>query len=123
MPQAGIHSLVGVSVRKWAPYKEWLLLGIVLGNLLPDFDNYVVAFATLAKMPTVNIHRTFSHSLLTVVIVYLVFLGIGVISKQPPLTNLGLGLSIGMVMHILLDLLIWFNGVQILWPFPSWINL
>jgi DMSO reductase anchor subunit len=26
-------------------------------------------------------------------------------------------------MHILLDLLVWFNGVEILWPIPSWINL
>ena len=26
-------------------------------------------------------------------------------------------------MHILLDLLIWFNGVEILWPIPSWVNL
>jgi hypothetical protein len=25
-------------------------------------------------------------------------------------------------MHILLDLVIWFNGVEILWPIPSWIN-
>jgi hypothetical protein len=26
-------------------------------------------------------------------------------------------------MHILVDLLIWFNGVAILWPIPSWVNL
>ena len=26
-------------------------------------------------------------------------------------------------MHILLDLLVWFNGVEILWPIPSWVNL
>jgi hypothetical protein len=32
-------------------------------------------------------------------------------------------LGIGILMHILLDLLIWFNGVEILWPIPSWVNL
>jgi membrane-bound metal-dependent hydrolase YbcI (DUF457 family) len=31
----------------------------------------------------------------------------------------GLGLGIGILMHILLDLLVWFNGVEILWPIPS----
>ena len=36
--------------------------------------------------------------------------------------NLGLGLGIGVLMHILLDLLIWFDGVAILWPIPSWVN-
>ena len=43
--------------------------------------------------------------------------------KNPMVGNLGLGLGIGIVMHILLDLLIWFDGVQVLWPLPSWINL
>lgn len=122
MPQAGIHALVGAAVRKWSPNKEWLFLGILLGNMLPDFDNYAVAVATLAKWPSEGIHRTFSHSLLTVLAVYLVFLAIGAIAKLPRWANLGLGLAFGMVMHILLDLVAWFNGVQILWPIPSWIN-
>ncbi len=26
-------------------------------------------------------------------------------------------------MHTLVDLLIWFDGVQVLWPLPSWVNL
>jgi len=26
-------------------------------------------------------------------------------------------------LHILLDLIIWFDGVSILWPIPSWLNL
>jgi hypothetical protein len=29
----------------------------------------------------------------------------------------------GVLMHILLDLLLWFNGVAILWPIPSWVDL
>jgi len=33
-----------------------------------------------------------------------------------------LGLGIGMTMHIALDLLIWFDGVAVLWPLPMWIN-
>ena len=47
MAQAGIHGLVGVAVRKWSPAREWLVLGIVLGNLLPDADNLAVAVATV----------------------------------------------------------------------------
>ncbi len=38
MAQAGIHGMVGMAVRKWVPKKEWLMLGIVLGNMLPDMD-------------------------------------------------------------------------------------
>ena len=52
MPQNGIHAIVGTAVaRNWMPKKEWLLLGVVLGNMFPDLDNLVVAYATLAKLP------------------------------------------------------------------------
>jgi membrane-bound metal-dependent hydrolase YbcI (DUF457 family) len=75
------------------------------------------------KLPTEGLHRTFTHSLITIVGVIVVFFWIGVLAKQPRWGNLGIGLGIGMLMHIVLDLLIWFNGVAILWPIPSWINL
>ncbi|MFH1907478.1 MAG: metal-dependent hydrolase [Chloroflexota bacterium] len=123
MAQAGIHSMVGLAVRKWAPKAEWLALGIVLGNLFPDADNLAVAAATLARKSTEGLHRTFTHSLFSVVAILAVFFIVSAITKRPRWNNLGIGLGIGVLMHILLDLLVWFNGVEILWPIPSWVNL
>jgi membrane-bound metal-dependent hydrolase YbcI (DUF457 family) len=123
MAQAGIHSIVGMAVRKWVPNPKWLMLGVVLGNLLPDADNLAVAIATLAGQPTEGLHRTFTHSLFTIAAVVVVFCSIALLTKRPHWGNLGVGLGIGIAMHILLDLLIWFNGVETLWPFPSWVNL
>ncbi|MBU2610019.1 MAG: metal-dependent hydrolase [Chloroflexi bacterium] len=123
MAQAGIHSMVGVAARKWAPKAEWLALGIVLGNLFPDADNLAVAAATLARKSTEGLHRTFTHSLFSVVAILAIFFIVSAITKRPRWNNLGLGLGIGVLMHILLDLLVWFNGVEILWPIPSWVNL
>ncbi len=123
MAQAGIHSMVGVAVRKWTPAREWLVLGIVLGNLLPDADNLAVALATVTGAPTEGLHRTFTHSLFTVVGIILVLQLLAALTKRPRWGNLGLGLGIGVLMHILLDLVIWFDGVAILWPLPSWVNL
>ena len=123
MAQAGIHSIVGMLVRKWTPNREWLMLGIVLGNPLPDVDNLLVAVNTVAQRSTEGLHRTFTHSLFTVVAIIVFFYIVARITKRPRWSNLGLGLGIGVLMHILLDLLIWFNGVEILWPIPSWINL
>jgi membrane-bound metal-dependent hydrolase YbcI (DUF457 family) len=122
MAQAGIHNLVGMAIRKWTPARTWLMLGIVLGSMLPDADNLAVAVATVMKLPTAGLHRTFTHSLFTVLVVVLVFYLISVLVKQPRWGNLGIGLGVGILMHILLDLLIWFNGVAILWPIPSWVN-
>jgi membrane-bound metal-dependent hydrolase YbcI (DUF457 family) len=123
MAQAGIHGLIGMAVRKWTPERTWLMLGIVLGSMLPDADNLAVAVATITKQPTAGLHRTFTHSLFTVVVVIAVFYLVSLITKHPRWNNLGIGLGVGILMHILLDLLIWFDGVAILWPISSWINL
>ena len=129
MAQAGIHALVGAVVRRWSPQRAgqgmraWLVLGVILGNLLPDADNLAVAVATVMKLPTEGLHRTFTHSLLTAFAIAAVFYLVGWATSQPRWGNLGLGLGAGILMHILLDLLIWLNGVEILWPIPSWVNL
>lgn len=123
MAQAGIHSVIGVAVRKWAPKAEWLVLGILLGNLFPDTDNLAVAIATVAKLPTEGLHRTFTHSLFTITAILAIFYIISALTKKSRWNALGIGLGIGVLMHILLDLLVWYNGVDILWPIPSWVNL
>lgn len=123
MAQAGLHSLVGVAVRKWVPNREWTMLGIVLGSLFPDADNLAVAVATVAKWSTVGLHRTFTHSLLTVALIVGVFYAIAQVSQQKRWGNLGLGLGVGMLLHIVLDVFVWFSGVVILWPLPYEVNL
>lgn len=122
MAQAGIHALFGTAMRKVVPKMEWVMLGIMLGSIFPDMDNYGVAIATLAGWRTEGIHRTFTHSLFTVIVVVLVFYIIGLVSKQKNWIGLGYGLGIGIVLHIALDMLLWFNGVELLWPFGGWVN-
>ena len=114
--------MVAMAVRKWTPGRKWLMLGIVLGNILPDADNIAVAIATLTGKSTEGLHRTFTHSLFFVAALILLGYIIAAITKRSTWSNLGVGLGVGVLMHILLDLLIWFNGVEILWPIPSWIN-
>ena len=99
------------------------MLGIVFGSLFPDADNLLVALATVLKRPVEGLHRTFTHSLITALVVLIIFWVIGALQKQPRWTNFGLGFAIGILLHTLLDLLIWFSGVQLFWPFPLWVNL
>jgi membrane-bound metal-dependent hydrolase YbcI (DUF457 family) len=122
MAQAGIHGMIGVAIRKWTPDRKWLMLGIVLGNLFPDADNLAVAVATVMGKSTEGLHRTFTHSLFFVAAIVLVGYIVAWGIKRPQWANLGLGLGIGILMHIVLDLVVWFNGVEILWPLPSWVN-
>jgi membrane-bound metal-dependent hydrolase YbcI (DUF457 family) len=123
MAQAGIHALVGAAVRKVTPRREFLMLGIILGSLFPDLDNYAVAVATVAKLNTHGLHRTFTHSVFTILAVFAIFFILARVRQEPRWTNFGIGFGVGIGLHILLDLLIWFNGVELLWPFGGWVNL
>jgi membrane-bound metal-dependent hydrolase YbcI (DUF457 family) len=123
MPQNGVHAIVGIVSRKWMPKREWLLLGMVLGNMFPDLDNLVVAYATLAKLPNPeHYHRTFTHSVFTIIAMVLLFYIIAAITKNEKWKNFGIGFGAGIVMHILVDLVLWFNGVELLWPIPFELN-
>ena len=125
MAQAGIHALVGAAARKITPNRQWLMLGILLGSLFPDLDNYGVAVATVARLQVAGhgLHRTFTHSLAAILGAVVVFFIVARLTKQARWTTLGVGMGIGIALHIVLDLLIWFNGVELLWPFGGWVNL
>jgi membrane-bound metal-dependent hydrolase YbcI (DUF457 family) len=135
MPQIGVHAIVGIVAGKWLPKKEWLLFGLVLGNMFPDLDNLAVAYATLTKSNPHGLHRTFTHSIFTIITVIVIFYLIAALTKHRKWNYFGIGFGIGILMHILLDLIMWFNGVELLWPIryelnfwswfavPDWLNI
>ncbi len=124
MPQAGLHALVGVVTRKQAVRKPWLFLGILLGSIFPDMDNYLVAVGTVTGIqePDELFHRTFTHSVFTILFIVVLFYVAALIRKDDRWKYFGYGMGVGVAMHMALDLLIWFNGVPIFWPLGSELN-
>jgi len=127
MPQNGIHAIVGIAARKWMPKKEWVFLGVVLGNMFPDLDNLVVAFANLALGQSAAeagelYHRTFTHSVFTILVMVALFYFIAAVTKNEKWKNFGMGFGIGILLHMLVDLVLWFNGVPLFWPFGGELN-
>ncbi|HSL29424.1 MAG TPA: metal-dependent hydrolase [Anaerolineales bacterium] len=122
MAQNGLHAITGMLVRKWMPQRDWLPLGLVLGNMAPDLDNLTVAYATLTGADSHGLHRTFTHSIFTVSAVILLFYLLAVLTKNGKWNNFGIGFGSGILTHSLLDLLIWFNGVEVLWPIRYELN-
>lgn len=123
MAQAGLHSLISMPLRKFSLAREGLMLGVVVGSMLPDADNLAVAVATVTKASSQGLHRTFSHSLFTVIAVIAVFYLVSLVTKRASWNNLGLGLGLGILLHSLVDIFLWFDGVAILWPIPVFLNL
>lgn len=127
MPQNGIHAMVGIASRKWMPRREWLLFGVVLGNMFPDLDNLVVAFATLALGQSAAeagelYHRTFTHSIFTIVAAVILFYLVAAVTKNEKWKNFGIGFGAGILLHMLVDLVLWFNGVPLFWPLGGELN-
>jgi membrane-bound metal-dependent hydrolase YbcI (DUF457 family) len=127
MPQNGIHAIFGVVSRRWMPKREWLLHGVVLGNMFPDMDNLVVAFATLALGQSgaeagERYHRTFTHSIFTVLAMVILFYIIAAVTQDEKWKNFGIGFGVGILMHMLVDIVLWFSGVSLFWPLGGELN-
>ena len=119
MAQAGIHGIVGLSVGRHLPQRRCLTLGFVLGNILPDVDMLALAVAyPFDRHLAFKMHRTFTHSLCCILITVAVFYFLS-LRKGPPYRYLGYGLGMGIGMHIALDFLLWFDGVDVLWPLSA----
>ena len=121
MAQAGLHALVGYQVARIIPYKKRLFPALIFGAMLPDIDIIIVSFAslfyTIAQSEEL-FHRTFSHSFFTLIFVYLLFAILAELRKKPILKTVGKGLSLGILTHLLVDSLLWFRHIDLLWPLP-----
>jgi hypothetical protein len=117
-----MHALIGAAARRVAPKRTWLVLGVILGNMFPDLDNYAVAVATLAGADTHGLHRTFTHSVFTILAILVGFFLIARLRGDDRWNALGIGLGIGVGMHMAVDMLVWFNGVELLWPLGTEYN-
>ncbi len=119
MPQNALHGLVGLAVcrrmgRNAAQAQPWVM-GVILGLMLPDADLYPAGILRLAGVIDGFdvIHRTATHSLFLVVL--LMILG-GVFRSKPVWSAACMGLSLGVGLHIFLDVFMWFSALPLLWP-------
>ena len=134
MPQPGLHAILALATRKTFSKQRWFALGLVFGALLPDADGYPQAFAILvqgidALTAEAIHHRTYTHTLLFPLGVAVLLYVVSWIRGGQALRTFGLGLAAGMaLLHSLVDILGWFDGVGLLWPLRSvnlwnWIQL
>tara|TARA_B100001250_G_C19679662_1_gene735262 strand:+ start:167 stop:850 length:684 start_codon:yes stop_codon:yes gene_type:complete len=123
MAQSGIHAFSGIILSKYFKQQEWLAPSIMIGAMLPDIDIVFSAFAFILgksiEGSELIFHRTFTHSIFTVIATYLVFLCIAEIKSDTKFRIIGKGVCMGILLHIILDLLFWFKGVRLFWPLPA----
>jgi membrane-bound metal-dependent hydrolase YbcI (DUF457 family) len=127
MPQPGVHAVLALATRHTFSRKRWFALGLTFGALLPDADSYPQGLAILAGVDSHTAetiyHRTLTHSLFFALAVAVFFYLISLVRGRAEWRIFGFGLATGMaLLHSLVDIFAWFDGVGLLWPLWS-INL
>ena len=134
MPQPGLHAILALAARRRLSTRRWFALGLVFGSLLPDADGYPQAFGVLvqkmdAQAAEAMYHRTFTHTLFFPLAVVVLLYLISLVRVGQALRVFGFGLATGMaLLHSVVDILGWFDGVGLLWPvwsvnLWSWVTL
>jgi len=121
MAQAGLHAAAAYQLKRVIPYEKRLFPSLIFGAMLPDLDIIVVALASLfypISQAEAIFHRTFSHSFFTLIFIYLFSAILSELKKKPVLKSAGKGIALGMLTHLLIDTLIWFRQIDLLWPLP-----
>ena len=121
MAQAGLHALISYQTKKIIPHEKHIMSGILFGSMLPDIDILIVAVGSIFYGITLAeelFHRTFTHSFFTLIFIYLFFAIVSELKKNTSIKTIGKGVSIGMLIHYLVDTLFWFNAIDLLWPLP-----
>lgn len=95
---------------------EVLAVGAI-GGLIPDIDHQESALGRFNPFARFMEHRGFAHSLAFVAIVGLI--ATGMLTK---ITSISLALIIGMLSHLILDMLN-VAGIQLLWPLKPRMSL
>lgn len=130
MPQSGLHGIAGLYAARLlrpgdpaggrGPAVQTeagaFKYGLVLGNILPDIDFFVMGPAYLVRgSSALGLHRSWSHSLLTQALCcgLLLLLWARGNDRRRGLVK---GLWLGMAMHSIADVFLWFSGVRLLWP-------
>jgi hypothetical protein len=118
MPQSGFHALAGVALARYTKpgHAAWMA-GLTVGSLIPDADIVLVGIMRVAGSEGAGIHRSATHSLLVIACLSVIA---GLIRLRSRVAGAVVAaLALGMLGHVVLDLLFWFTGVNLLWPFSA----
>ncbi len=117
MAQIGVHAILGLYLgARLGMGRPWLRGGLVLGSVLPDADLLPAAAAYIVDQREFYLLRQpFTHSIAAALLPLVVCALIGR-SRGPNYIHLGLGLSLGVLLHSVTDVFLWYTPVDVLWP-------
>ena len=101
-------------------FKKVYLFFFLLGIVTPDIDITITTITNnLLRIINLSIdYISFSHSLVSIGILYMLFLILYEIKKNIIIIKIAQFIVLGIFVHILIDMVIWNNIIDIFWPLP-----
>ena len=121
MAQIGLHAYIALSLKKKLPKKQWFFVSFLFGSIVPDIDALFTFIASLfmpLEESLIVFHRTFSHNIFIVIILYLICLAIYEFKKNKNYLHIANGMILGMSLHLFIDIFLWFDAIHLFWPLP-----
>ena len=118
MIHTSINALIGLHLSRFIPNRKLLSMSIIIGMILPDLDlilDFILSlFLNFNFLNEPYISNAIFHSLFMIPFLSLLIL-IYLEYKNKNNANIVIGLSIGMIIHIILDI-ITLNSIGIFYP-------
>ena len=120
-----INSIIALQAKEILPKKKYLVSSIVIGSILPDIDfilSWIFQVSKIDYLINLNVLNSFFHSVFMIPLLTLLVLIYSEYKKIVGVSTVVIGLSTGMIFHIIFDILT-FQSVGILYPlFDSNLN-
>ncbi len=93
---------------------HWFFL--LFGAIFPDID------FVLSWLFGIDLHRSFTHSIFMVILGFIViYFGFSVLKIRQEGFKFGLFFSIGILSHLILDMIFGYPGIRLFWPLDYWV--
>ena len=121
MSLIGLHIYIIFKIKDLLPQKKFFFIAIILGIIIPESDCIIIPLYNLLLNTGNNIslfNKSFTHSIITISIIYLIILVFYEIKKKEYITHIGKGVASGMIINIVFDALLRLGDINVFWPLP-----
>ena len=115
MAHTSIHAIIGLKFENIIPRNKYLLTSIIIGLILPDLDLILNYIFEIFQISDPIIYNSIFHSIFMIPILSLMILIYSEIKQKKDLKIIAVGIAIGMISHIILNLLT-FQSIGIFYP-------
>ncbi|OUW60770.1 MAG: hypothetical protein CBD58_04180 [bacterium TMED198] len=116
MAFTGIYALLGFKLSSYFKPQRYIHSSIATGAIIPSIDILLLPLFLLLDIEGST--SSWSHSVFTISILTLSLFALSEYKKNSIYRQVGKGLAIGMLLHVVLDLILSSENVYIFWPLP-----